>query len=244
MRAEITHTSLTPDQTEAAANGLKVLIPLTGGRTLLDLSIDNLTAAGFTEIILVIGPEHAEVRDHCETLNVDIKFAIQEKPLGTADAVLAVESLISMNELFAVFNSDNLYPTDALRLLIEANTPALLAFEREPLVRLSNIPEERVAKFATVEVDDAGNLSSIVEKPDTVEPNALVSMNAWLFSSKIFEACRSIEPSERGEFEIADAVEYAITNLGEKITAIKTRAGVLDLSSRSDIQTAEHFLRR
>lgn len=244
MRAEVPRITLTREQLDVAATGMKALIPLTGGKTLLDLNIENLTAAGFTQFVLVIGPEHAEVRDHCEALNVDIKFAIQEKPLGTANAILASEPLIEADELFGVFNSDNLYPTDAVRSLIAANAPAMLAFERGPLVRLSNIPEERIARFATVEVDDDGNLASIAEKPDTVEPDALVSMNAWLFSSKIFEACRLIGPSERGEFEIADAVKYAIGNMNEKFAAIRTQAGVLDLSSRADIETAEQFLRR
>lgn len=244
MRAETDGPGLTNAQATVAEAGLKVLVPLVDGKTLLDLALANLNSAGFTQFILVIGPEHDAIRNYCSSVGHDIQFAIQEKPIGTANAVLAVEDLIDDDELFAVFNSDNLYSVEALQTLRDARKPAMLAFEREPLIRLSNIPEERIAKFATVGVDDAGNLASIVEKPAKVEPDALVSMNAWLFSSKIFEACRSIELSERGEFEIADAVQYAITNMREKITAIRTNAGVLDLSSRSDIQTAEHFLRK
>lgn len=244
MRAETAGACLTDAQATAAEAGLKVLVPLANGKTLLDLALENLNSAGFTQFVLVIGPEHDAIRNFCSSSSHDIQFAIQKMPLGTANAVLAAEDITDADELFAVFNSDNLYPVEALQTLREARKPAMLAFELETLVRLSNIPEERIAKFATVAVDDAGNLVSIVEKPDTVHADALVSMNAWLFSSKIFDACRAIEPSERGEFEIADAVEYATHNLGEKIAAIRTKAGVLDLSSRSDIQTAEQFLRR
>jgi glucose-1-phosphate thymidylyltransferase len=242
MRAETPGSELTNAQTTAAKAGLKALVPLANGKTLLDITLENLDSAGFTQFILVIGPEHDVVRNYCSANELNIRFAVQEKPLGTANAVLAVEKLIGDAELFGVFNSDNLYPVEGLRILRESTLPATLAFEREPLVRLSNIPEDRIAKFATIETDDTGHLTHIVEKPKTVNPDALISMNAWLFSTKIFEACRAIQPSLRGEYEIASAVEYAINNLSEKFNAIRTQAGVVDLSSRADIKSAEPFL--
>ena len=118
----------------------------------------------------------------------------------------------------------------------------MLAFERQALTEKSNIPEDRIAKFATVETDTEGNLLAITEKPENVDANALISMNAWLFSPVIFTACRSIMPSSRGEYEITAAVEYAINSLGEKINVLRTQAGVLDLSNRSDIKSIEKFL--
>ncbi|MBX3287698.1 MAG: NTP transferase domain-containing protein [Acidobacteria bacterium] len=242
MRAADDDASLTPEQAAAAAAGLKTLVPLANGKTLLELTVSNLKAAGFTEIILVIGPEHDEIRSRCAELGLDVRFAVQEKPLGTADAVLAAEDLIATHELFAVFNSDNLYPVDALKKLAESDRPSMLAFERQALIEKSNIPEDRIAKFATVENDEDGNLLAVIEKPEHVKPDALISMNAWLFSAKIFEACRSITLSPRGEYEITAAVEYAVNSLGEKIAVLRTQAGVLDLSSRADIESIEIFL--
>lgn len=237
MRAEASGTSLTDEQSRIASAGIKALIPIVGDKTMLDLSIGNLQSAGFTSIGLVIGDEHDEIRDFCAQRGYDASFAIQKEPLGTADAVLSAESLVDPHELFLILNSDNLYPVDSLRRLREMNRPAMIGFERRALIENSNIPEERIAKFATIEIGSDGNLARIVEKPDFVDPDALVSMNAWLFDETIFNACRNVGLSPRGEYELTSAVQFGIDKLNSPIAVVRSSEGVLDLSSRADIGT-------
>jgi glucose-1-phosphate thymidylyltransferase len=67
-------------------------------------------------------------------------------------------------------------------------------------------------------------------------------MNCWRFSPAIFDAARRIERSARGEFELADAVLYAIAR-GERFQVVPVRAGVLDLSVRGDISSVGRRLR-
>jgi glucose-1-phosphate thymidylyltransferase len=64
-------------------------------------------------------------------------------------------------------------------------------------------------------------------------------MNCWRFGPSIFRACRSIEPSPRGELELPNAVRYAVRVMGERFRAIPVDAGVLDLSRREDIAAVE-----
>ncbi len=244
MRADTTASELTEEQRRIASKGIKALMPIVGEKTMLELILERLYDAGFTELCLVIGPEHDVIREFCSRRNLAVEFAVQQDALGTADAVLAAENLIYRNEFFLVVNSDNLYPVESLRRLRAINRPGLLGFEREALIANSNIPENRIAKFATLEVDSEGFLTHIVEKPDVVEPGLLVSMNAWLFSPMIFEACRTIEPSIRGEYEIAAAVEYAMSYLGERFAVVPSSEGVLDLSSRADVASVRDFVER
>ena len=87
-----------------------------------------------------------------------------------------------------------------------------------------------------------------MEKPgkgilDTLGPEIYVSMNCWVFSPAIFRACAAIERSPRGEFELTDAVQYAVRRLGEHFRVVHFRAGVLDLSNRSDIAAVARNLR-
>lgn len=243
MRAETVGVDLTPEQQRIADTGIKALVPVANGKTLLELIVGNLYAAGFSEICLVIGPEHDAIREYCSAKEIAVSFATQVEPNGTADAVLAAENCVGSNEIFLVVNSDNLYPVESLRRLRETARPAMLAFERAALIEKSNIDAKRIAKFATIEIDDEGQrLLSVLEKPEKVEAYSLVSMNAWLFSPAIFDACRAIGPSERGEYEITTAVQYAINSLGVEFTAVKTDEGVIDLSSRSDIESVSRFL--
>jgi len=92
-----------------------------------------------------------------------------------------------------------------------------------------------------------GMLEDIVEKPDPdsfarFADDVRVSMNCWRFGASIFEACRSIPPSARGELELPNAVRYAVRTMGERFRAIPVDAGVLDLSRREDIAEVDRRL--
>jgi glucose-1-phosphate thymidylyltransferase len=241
LRKHNSEAHLNSEQAKIASLGIKTLMHVRGDKTLLEFIFESLARAGFSEICLVIGREHQAIRDFCASLDYQISFAIQEKPLGTADAVLAAEKFCG-GENFLVVNSDNLYPLNALRELRELGQTGLVAFSRKGLIEKSNISEEQIKKFAAIHLDENNCLREIVEKPEMIDENSFVSMNCWLFSPKIFDACRRIKPSKRGEFEITDAVRFVIENFGEKFTAIYSNEGVLDLSSRADVEKIADFL--
>ena len=237
------------DQMTMAGAGVKAMIPI--GRPFLDYVLSVLADAGYSQVCLVIGPEHTIVRDYYSIeavpKRIRVDFAIQEKPLGTADAVLAAKEFAG-NDLFLVINSDNYSPLAVLGAMKELSQAGIALFERDHLVAESNIPEERILKFAVAKVDREGYLSHIYEKPqeDTVRELGspiLVSMNCWVFSPSIFRACLSIRPSARGELELTDAVQYSIDVLNERHKVLTFRSPVLDLSSRSDIAAVTEKLR-
>ncbi len=241
MRASDENTRLNPIQAEIASQGIKALMPIIGEKTLLNFIFERLFEAGFSEFCLVIGDEHQAIRDFCAKLNYEIAFAIQAKPLGTANAVLAVETF-AKGENFLVVNSDNLYPVKDLQELRNLSQAGLIAFDKQSLIAKSNISPEKINKFAVIEFDQDNHLTKITEKPETTQTQAFISMNAWIFSPAIFAASRHLKPSPRGEYELADAVNFAIKNFGEKFKAIYSNEGVLDLSSRADIEKVKEKL--
>jgi glucose-1-phosphate thymidylyltransferase len=91
-------------------------------------------------------------------------------------------------------------------------------------------------------VDAAGYLTGIVEKPAIErQPDALISMNCWRFDSRIFQVCRDVPRSTRGEFELPEAVGLAVRR-GMKLRALEARGPVLDLSRRADAATLSAHL--
>jgi len=241
MRKADAGAKVSQTQADVADLGIKAMIPI--DRPFLDYVLHNLAEAGYEHICLVIGPEHEKVRQYYgETLNysrIAVDFAIQEKPLGTADAVAAVEKFAG-DDPFLVINSDNYYPLEALRGLAEINDNGLAGFERQSMLADSNIPADRVTKFAIIRNDGQGHMTEIIEKPDAetlaglTEP-VYLSMNCWRFGPAIFEACRNISLSPRGELELPDAVQYSMHSLGQNYITLPIKAPVLDLSSRDDI---------
>ena len=216
-------------QAVAADAGVKAMIPI--GRPFLDYVLSAAAEAGFRRVCLVIGPEQEAIRRYYSGGSgrraADFAFACQPEPKGTADAVAAAESFAA-GDPFAVINSDNYYPVEALRALREQPGCAVALFERDAMLAGSNVPAERIKRFAVAKIDGRGCLEQIIEKPDDATLAALpkplwLSMNCWRFGPSIFRACRAIRPSPRGEFEIPDAVQYAIDTLGETFYAVTIR---------------------
>jgi len=236
MRAHDPTVALTPEQQRAADAGLKAMIPV-NGRPFLDYLLSALADAGLREVALVVAPGHDELRRHytevAPPVRLTVSFVVQEQPLGTADAIRAAQRWTA-DAPFLAMNADNLYPVDALRTLASLEEPGLPAFDRDDLVRTSNIPEERIRSFAVIEVGSDSYLRRIVEKPSEAgERSPLISMNCWRFDSRIFPACRDVPRSARGEQEIPEAVGLAITH-GIRFKAFPARGPVLDLSRRAD----------
>jgi len=217
------------------------MMPL-GARPFLDYVLSALADAGITDVVLVIGPGHDQVREYFGVVappqRVRLRFAVQQEPRGTADAVLAARGAVD-DAPFLALNADNYYPVAAFAALAELGASGLIAFEAETLVHEGGIEPERVLKYALVDATD-GWLRAIHEKPDADDPLARraerwVSMNVWSFTPTIFDACERVRPSARGELEIQEAVTIAMRDLGERFRVLPMRAGVLDLSSRADV---------
>jgi glucose-1-phosphate thymidylyltransferase len=240
MQREDPDAALSEQQASVARSGVKGLIPI--DRPFLDYVMHGLAEAGYRQVCLIVGPEHEEAREYYTEQvvprRISIDFAVQQEPLGTADAVAAAEEFAG-DDPFVVINSDNYYPVDALAGLREFGSFGLALFDREKMVSQSNVSEERLRRFAVARVDD-GHLAEILEKPDEATWSALprpiwISMNCWRFGPAIFKACRNIKPSPRGELEITDAVQYTIDVLGHRYRVLESDGAVLDLTSRADI---------
>lgn len=240
MRQDAPGAQLDAAQAAAADVGLKAFIPI--GRPFLDYILSALADAGLTRMCVVIGPEHDVVRRHYTTevtlTRISVDFVVQPEPRGTADAVLAAEPWTE-GEPFLVVNGDNYYPVAALAALAALTMPGLVAFSRQGLLADGQIAPERIQRFALLDLDDRW-LRRIIEKPDQVDAarfarGSYVSMNCWRFDFRVFDACRRVPLSPRGELELPLAVQHAIDDGRFPVEAVLSDGSVLDLSGRADI---------
>ena len=261
MQAADRDVALTDDQAAAADAGIKAMMPVSAdassasalaeARPFLDYSLTALGDAGFTDVCIVLSPEDRAIRDRYTRTAIPTRFrasfATQLEPAGTADALLAAEEFTA-GEPFVVINSDNYYPPEVLASVRTATEPTCVGFSRAGLVRRGNVSADRIAAFAILDVGPDGYLRGIVEKPDpstlaSAGSPATVSMNCWRLASEIFQACRDVPPSPRGELELPGAVMFAIDVLGMRVRVMHIDAPVLDLSRRADIPVVTGRLR-
>ncbi len=244
MRAS-TGSELDPATAAIAATGVKALVPV-ADRPFLDYVLADVAAAGMTEAILVIGPEHEQLRAYYRALpttRLRISFALQAQARGTADAVFAANEAVGARRC-VVLNSDNRYPPAALAALIRLPGEGLVAFRASGLLR-GNIPAERLQRFALVRTA-LHRLQAIIEKPDAAEragfgADPLVSMNCWCLDPATVRACAEVPVSARGELELTDAIRRRLAS-GAEFRVVESDEAVLDLTGRDDVASVRQAL--
>jgi UDP-N-acetylglucosamine diphosphorylase/glucosamine-1-phosphate N-acetyltransferase len=175
----------------------KVMLPL-ANRPILEHLLVAARDAGITDFTLVVGYREREVRS-CfgdgERLGIRIRYVPQRHQLGTGDALRACEGLVSGT--FLLLNGDMVTGTGDLRALA-ARRPAVIGVARSPH------PED----FGTVrmEGDRIVELAEKIPKPRS----DLINAGAYLLDPGIFDLLESLGRSERGEFEITDALSTLI----------------------------------
>ena len=179
----------------------KPLLPV-AGKPIIQHSIDLLDdEAG--EIIIVAGYQLDQLREHFNGRE-NIRIVEQENPEGTADAALQAKPYIDGKTV--VLNGDDIYGEE-VREAIKHDSAVLGA--------QSPTPE----KFGVLEIK-AGKLESIQEKPEE-PPSNFVNTGFYVVQPGFFDLLKNVEKSERGEYEITDALEQYITQ--EEVEVIETK---------------------
>ena len=263
MKRSLKDSSINEELKKQAQAVHKSLIPLGVNQCpLLYYLIKNAVAAGYTNIYLITSPENKAFQDQIAYwkqqqifVDINIRFVLQhvpldrEKPLGTADAVeQALEQYPELQKTqFTVCNGDNLYSSTVFQRLKEPRKVphALISYARSGL----NFPDDRIAKFAVMDIDSEGFLKNIIEKPDPSEVDEYidstgeirVSMNIFSFDGALLypylKSC-PIHP-ERNEKELPEALRLMNSADPQKTICIPVKEHLPDLTSAEDISKFE-----
>ncbi len=188
----ITHTSA------------KQLIPI-AGTPILFHALEAIAAAGIREVGIVVGSTGDEVRAAVgdgRRWDLRVTYLDQEAPLGLAHAVMTAADFVR-GEPFLMYLGDN--------VLLEGVTRFVEEFDRarpDAQILLTRVTEPEHFGVAVLEGD---RVVRLVEKPkEFVSDIALVGV--YLFDDSILEACATLTPSWRGEYEITEAIQWLIDN--------------------------------
>lgn len=243
---------LSPEARRFADRGLKGLIPV-AGRPFLDYSVQRLVDTGVERICFVVSPGAGEIIRYGERVKEDygisVGYARQNRPRGTADAVLAAEKEVGGGP-FLLCNSDNIYPADALSKLysLPPDTCGVAGFDRDMLLKQGNFGHDRISGFAVLRIGETGELLDILEKPQCPQEyecqgKLWVGMNLYRFTPEIFDFCRLVRPHPgRGELELTAAVSLLVRTGRSPCRVVFASGAVLDMTGRSDIISVREAL--
>jgi glucose-1-phosphate thymidylyltransferase len=88
--------------------------------------------------------------------------------------------------------------------------------------------------------EERADAAFLVEKPDD-PPSNLVMTGFYTFTPEIFHACHLVQPSNRGEYEISEAIDLLIQS-GRTIDAIGLEGWRIDVGYPEDRDEAERRL--
>ncbi|MBI4014694.1 MAG: NTP transferase domain-containing protein [Candidatus Aenigmarchaeota archaeon] len=191
----------------------KVMIPV-ANVPFISWAMDSAKKVG--EVLVVCREEQEDVKSLGE------ETVFQKEALGTLNAVLAAKSAISGD--FMVINGDCCFSEEDI-----------MAVARTKGNAMGVSPAASVKDFGAVEVKD-GRVTSLREKP--AEGRGLVNAGIYKFTGD-FWGFAGAEKSERGEYEITDAISAMLKE--RRINAVEVKSW-MTLSYPWDILSANERL--
>jgi glucose-1-phosphate thymidylyltransferase len=175
----------------------KHLIPI-ANKPILYYAIEAAAHAGIKEIGIVHNADSREVPDYIgdgSKWGVKITYIPQEVPGGLAQVVQLAEKFVA-GDKFIFYLGDNMLVGGVKRFVDEFEKSGYNCF-----LTLSKVKDPE--RFGVPEIQD-GKIIRVDEKPKQPKSSYAVA-GIYLYDHHIFEAVKSLKPSERGELEISDA---------------------------------------
>ncbi len=206
-----------------------------GGQPILTHCLDQLADLGADEFVIVVGYRKEKIIEHYgdEYGGIPITYAHQREQKGLAHALLTVEDTI--DDDFMLMLGDNVF---------EANLDDVVQRQREERADaaflVEEVPYEEASRYGVCVTNESGEITDVIEKPDD-PPSNLVMTGFYTFSPAIFHACHLVQPSDRGEYEISEAIDLLIQS-GRTIDAVEMDGWRIDIGYPEDRDRAEHRL--
>ena len=206
------------------------------GTPLIEDVFDNLVALDVEEIVVVVGHMKEQIIERYDDTyrGVPITYTHQREQNGLAHALLTAESHI--DDDFILMLGDNVFRAnlgDVINRQQESRADAAFLVEE--------VPQEEASRYGVCDTNEYGEIIEVVEKPAD-PPSNLVMTGFYTFTPKIFHACHLVQPSDRGEYELSDAVDLLIQS-GRTIDAIPMDGWRIDVGYPEDRDRAEQRLR-
>ena len=173
----------------------KVLIKIRQS-SMISEQISQLSGWGIERFVIIANPEfYSLIKDDIDVNHADkdINYAIQEKPLGIAHALLQSKDLIENNSKILFILGDNFFGENPIIDLDISKINNSVLFLKEV-----NSPQD----FGVAQVEGE-KIINIVEKPTDPTSNFAV-VGIYLYDYNCFELISKLEFSKRGELEITD----------------------------------------
>ena len=200
--------------------------------------LTTLMMAGIQEILIITTPQDQEQFQRLlgdgSQLGLDIRYAVQERPEGLAQAFTLGADFIG-KESVALVLGDNIFHGSGLGTRLS---------QQEELIggRVFAYPVADPSDYGVVEFDAEGNALSLEEKPAHPKSRYAVP-GLYFYDNRVVEIARGLTPSARGELEITAVNEAYLRDGQLQVTVLDRGTAWLDTGTFASLMKASEYVR-
>lgn len=192
----------------------KALIPI-AGKTILSFIVDQLHTAGINEFIFIVGYLGEKIQEYVKQTYPDLQchFVYQNERQGTGHAVELTRNIVGDDEVFVTLG-DTICDFDVKEVIESPYS----------MLGIKKVDDPR--NFGVADIDDAGFIAHVVEKPSIPKSNmALVGLYKIKETSFLFECLHHLfaeNIKSYGEYNLTDALDCMIKR-GARFKSFKVK---------------------
>ncbi|MFE5796618.1 glucose-1-phosphate thymidylyltransferase [Streptomyces sp. NPDC056503] len=214
--------------------GTKQLLPI-ANKPVLFYALESIAAAGIRDVGLVVGSYADDIRRAVgdgRAFGLDVTYVPQDRALGLAHAVAVARDFLADDD-FLLHLGDNYLDGGVTGFTARATAEPAAA-----RLLVTAVPDP--SAFGVAEVDPAGRVLRVEEKPDRPRSD-LALIGVYAFGPAVHEAVAAIRPSARGELELTHAVQWLV-EAGHDVRADVTTSVWRDTGSVDDMLEANRHV--
>tara|TARA_B100000902_G_scaffold280021_1_gene265831 strand:- start:392 stop:1114 length:723 start_codon:yes stop_codon:yes gene_type:complete len=176
------------------------------GMPMINRQITQLMKWGMEDFIIISNPEFEELTKEVTKTkfpDINIEFVIQETQDGISHALYQARPHLSKEDITVFVLGDNFF---------QGNPLESIDFKNDSIKTGSYIftyDVENPSDFGVAQLDENNNVVSIEEKPEHPKSNHAI-VGVYVFDDTVINKIETLEPSERGEYEITDLITLYI----------------------------------
>ena len=214
----------------------KQIIPIYD-KPMIYYPLSVLMLANIKDILIISTPRDISLFESLlgsgKQLGINLKYKIQEKPNGLAEAFLIGEEFIGNDNVALILGDNIFYGSGFTGLLEEVSTL------KEGAV-IFGYPVKDPKAYGVVEFDETGKAISLEEKPSVPKSNYAIP-GLYFYDNTVIEKAKNVKPSARGEIEITSVNEMYLSEGKLNVKNLGRGTAWLDTGTHEALLEAANF---